>query len=294
MRVECDKDALFRFLTRRFKNSEISLFGEGWTSIAFAVDNRVLRFPKNEDVIKRYQREIRILDLLRPMTDTPIPRPGIVLDDLYPYVIHEIVPGHYWSFKSFQEMPESMQRALARDCAAFLYQIHSVDLARAKPIIAETKIGPTPSEPVPREKLLNLIGNRLPRAVFDNIYDKYLDLRQMPSNGDYCVLHLDFKGTNSILDDSGRLAGVFDFVNTNIKERTQEFRYFYNPNCPAFLSQILDAYEDVSGIRIDINRIKALGLCSNIDGMRNMSPARLGDIFPSALDSRIERMCRFA
>ncbi len=293
MQIECDKGALFRFLSRRFKNARIDLFGEGYTSIAFSVDDKVLRFPKREDIIKRYVREIRILDLLRPMTDTPIPEPKIVLDDLYPYVVHKIIPGRHWSFAEFQDMDDAAQRNLARDCAAFLHQVHSVDLSLAKPIITETKIGVTPAEPVPRETLLRLIGDRLSRATIDNLYDKYLDFSQMPSTNDYCVMHLDFSGTNTILDEAGRLAGVFDFVNANIKERPMEFRFFYNPKYPAFLTRVLDAYEDVCGIRVDTMRIRALCLCGTIDGMRNMSPQRQGDIFQSALDSRIERLLRF-
>lgn len=291
MQIERDKTVLYRFLTRRFKNASIKLFGEGWTSIAFAVDGRVLRFPKRMDILKRYDREIQILNLLRPMTDTPIPAPKMVLDDLYPYVVHEIIPGRHWSLAEFEKMDKTTQDNLAADCAGFLYQIHCIDLGVAKPIVTQTKIAHTPSEPVPREKILGLMSDYLSPDQINQIYDQYLDTRPMLAQmTDYCVLHLDFSGTNSILDENGRLAGVFDFVNANIKDRAMEFRYFYRPACSTFLNRVLDAYERLTGIRIDINRIKAHCLCGTIDGMRNMSRARLGDIYDQAIASRIERM----
>ena len=292
--LELNKDTLWNFLKDRFPDADISFFGEGWTSLAFLIDRKILRFPKKESVLKRYEREIRILDLLRPFTDTPIPAPRMVTDGPFCYVEHECLPGKYWGFAEFESLPASTQDVLASDCAAFLYQVHSVNFDLAKRVIVETKIGPTPVDPVPKDVILGILGDRIPKDTFDAIYDKYLDVVDLPPGTDYCVCHNDFKGTNTVIDDRHRLCGVFDFVNANISERAAEFKYFYNPKYPTFLEKMLWAYEKISGIRIDIDRIKALCLRDTFNGMRNLGAPHLESIRESALKTRVQRMLYFA
>ncbi len=142
--------------------------------------------------------------------------------------------------------------------------------------------------------ILSLIGDRIPKNIFDSIYDKYLDVVDLTPSVDRCVCHNDFKGTNTVVDDTGRLAGVFDFVNANISDREAEFKYFYNPNKPNFLNKMLREYERVSGIKIDIERIKSLCLRDNFNGMRNLNAPHLESIRENAVDTRIKRMLYFA
>ena len=294
MQIELNKDLIANFLETKFPNADIRFFGEGWTSTAFAVNDEIFRFPKTEPVLKRYEREIRILSMVRPFTDTPIPDPRMIMDEVFPYVVHKLLPGVHWSVSEFDSMSPELQDCLVKDCAAFLFQLHSIDLKAAKKIVAETKIGKTITEPVSKEEIKAIIGDRIAPNTLDYIYDQYLEVNDIKSTDDICVLHKDFKGTNTVIDDSGRLAGVFDFVNSNIGERASEFRYFYNPKKPAFLTKMIDEYERISGIRIDMNRIKILCLRDNINGMRNLGMPHLESVRDSAIKSRVERMMFFA
>ena len=133
--LELNKDTILDFLQTNFPNANISFFGEGWTSLAFLVDNKIIRFPKKESVLKRYEREIQILNLLRPFTDTPIPSPNMVKDSPICYIEHVCLPGRYWSISEFESLPEPYQDILVSDCSAFLYQVHSIDLDLAKKVI---------------------------------------------------------------------------------------------------------------------------------------------------------------
>ncbi len=125
-------DSILKFLLRKFPNSKINFFGEGWTSAAFLVDNKILRFPKTETVTKSYEREIKILNLVRHFTDTPVPDPKMCFDCEFKYVEHLLLPGNHWDISNFDSMQENIQDALVKDSAAFLFQVHSTNLNLAQ------------------------------------------------------------------------------------------------------------------------------------------------------------------
>ncbi len=55
-------------------------------------------------------------------------------------------------------------------------------------------------------------------------------------------------------------------------------------------NDLLYAYERVSGIRVPLAHICHHYVINTIDGMRHMSPTRLGDVFGRALNERIGRI----
>ncbi|MDR0449076.1 MAG: aminoglycoside phosphotransferase family protein [Rickettsiales bacterium] len=289
-----NKDDIIRYLSEKYPASDIRFFGEGWTSAAFAVDGNILRFPKTEEYMKNYHKEKGVLSLIRPFTDTPIPDVEIIADEKYPHAKHKLLPGAHWDLNEFEAMPPDMQDALARDAAAFLWQVHNTDLNAARLVLKMTKTIETPLEPVRKSDIWSLIRGYVPAGAFDNIWDKYMEIRDVDIGGDPVVIHADFKGTNTVIDSTARLAGVFDFVNAKIAAREYEFKYFYNPAAPTFLRKFSEEYGKLSGFVVDVGKLKILCMRHNIDGMRRLGDSSLDSIRDGALKQRAERMMFFA
>jgi aminoglycoside phosphotransferase (APT) family kinase protein len=291
-----NKDDIILYLRKKYPASDIRFFGEGWTSAAFAVDDSILRFPKVREFIGNYEKEIGILSLVRPFTDTPIPSPVIVSDEKYPHAKHKLLPGAHWDLYEFEAMPAGVQDALAKDSAAFLWQVHSIDLNLARPIMERASAARVHArkEPLQKRDIWSLMDGYIPANIFDSIWDKYMEIRDVAVEGGPVVIHGDFKGTNTVIDSDGRLAGVFDFVNAKIVPREYEFKYFYNPSAPSFWRKFSEEYKKLSGMEIDVEKMKILCLRHNMEGMRRLGDSSLDSIRDDALKQRARRMMFFA
>lgn len=109
------------------------------------------------------------------------------------------------------------------------------------------------------------------------------------SKPDPVVLHKDFAGKNSLIDNNFRLSGVFDFGNTAIGDRCREFSFLYDLQYPSFLRKLLTAYQNISNIKIEMNDLKDYLLRSAINSLPELYDNALLSIKDQALDSRVKR-----
>lgn len=128
--------------------------------------------------------------------------------------------------------------------------------------------------------------------TLDKIYQNYL-IACDTFVPDPVFLHKDFEGKNFVVTDDFRLGGVFDFGNSAIGDRTREFAFLYNPIYPKFLNDLLDAYETISGIRIQMDYIRAYMLRSIINSMPELYSPELADIQASVVESRCKKILFF-
>ncbi|MCL2629664.1 MAG: aminoglycoside phosphotransferase family protein [Alphaproteobacteria bacterium] len=285
------KEKAFKFLFDNFPGMKISFFGEGWTSVAFLVGDYIFRFAKEPEYLEKYKTAAKVISLVRPSLDIPISGITIVEGQDLIYTSHHYLRGNHWSQDEFAKLPADKQDAFVSDCARFLYKMHSMKIDP----FTNDKSGKKPKTPnvVPFDVLENLMDGRIPKEDLKKIYKKYEDIAGLPANGDKVLLHGDFKGTNAVVNDDYRLIGVFDFENAKVGERASEFKYFYSPKNSMFLEKLLAEYKKLSGIEIDVQRLRDLCLRDCINGMKNIGRESLDDIRKSALDSRAERLLRF-
>ena len=241
------KDALQIFLETQFPNSKIEFIGEGWSSTAFIVDDKIIRFPKGQ--IEEYKKEAAITNAVRNQVNVEIPEITIVEDQQYPYAIHKILPGKTWNIREVKKLDTKTRNLLIKDIAEFLHSVHQIKnipgLIAEKPnIIAFQDIEP-------------FIKNHFSQNEISKLYKEY-ETANARNIKDITFIHGDFSGYNSLVDENHRLIGVFDWVNCSFGERTIDFHRFYN--APDFLKDISKEYENLSGISIDIERIREIRL----------------------------------
>ncbi|MDR1361005.1 MAG: aminoglycoside phosphotransferase family protein [Rickettsiales bacterium] len=283
------KDSIKDYLKNKFPNSVVSFIGEGWTSYAFSVDNEIFRFPKYS--IEWYERESQILSIVKKFVKIEIPEITIINDNGLDYSVHRPIAGKHWSLQEYENLKKAQQDNFANDCANFLYDLHRIPLDEFKYL----KPKPYPAKPKFREKeeIYPLLLRHIPQDVMDKIYNKYRIVCEkfVP---DIVFLHKDFEGKNSVVNNEYRLSGVFDFGNSDLGDRTREFAFLYNPEYPKFLTDLLIAYEKVSGIKINIEDVKNYMFRSIINSMPELYDPELASIQQEVVKKRCKKIMFFA
>lgn len=116
--------------SRLHPGRHVALEGEGQFSIAVRVDDAVLiRFPRHELGAHQLQREVHLLEILRPACDTTLPEiDDVSLDDEIgrAYVAHRFIPGVVITADTIAEWPASLVLTVGAKIGRFLAELHSV------------------------------------------------------------------------------------------------------------------------------------------------------------------------
>jgi len=282
-----NKDILQVFLKDKFPNSKIKFVGEGWDSLAFIVDNKIIRFPKEK--IDAYKKEQKITNFIRDKIDIQIPEITIVEDVEYPYSIHNMLLGNNWTVENINNKAPEIRNNFIHDCAKFFTSVHKIDTNQIKqkfPGLLKIRTSKLESFEYINQNLQMFMSDK---EVID-IYNKY-EKTKNNDFGEVVLLHRDFSGANTLVDNNLHLTGVFDWGDVNFGERAYEFQRLYNPKYLDFLKELLNDYELQSGVHIDIERIKEISLIDRINSIcwANNS-ASLGEIKDEEIHKLITKL----
>ncbi len=110
--------------------SEIQIDTDGLNNYVLILNNeRVFRFPKNEQASKALEKEAAVLRLLQPRCTLPIPDFDTYEED---FVSYRLIPGRALLLEDLQALPAPRQDALAEQLATFLRQMHSTPLEEVR------------------------------------------------------------------------------------------------------------------------------------------------------------------
>jgi len=293
-----NKDSLKAFLKTRFPRSNIKFVGEGWASTAFIVDDNILRFPKGQieeydretgvksyvrNIADDYKREAIITNFIRNKINVQVPDITVIEDSKYPYAIHKMLPGKTWDIPEIKNLDSKAQDLLTDNIAAFLYSLHKInidDLKKKMPGLAHEK-----------PKMLDLadiepfLRNYLSANEIKTIYKKY-DIASNRKIDDIVFSHGDFGQSNSLINSNHRLTGVIDWADSGLIERALDFHSLYDLEHIDFLLAVLKKYENLSGIRIDIERIKEILL---IDAVGAVYWGHINEYMKKMIDKEMNR-----
>ena len=228
--------------------ASLSLLGSGFDSVAVETDTGIVfRVGTTTDAARSYAMEHRLLPMLRPHVDVPIPEPRwyAAPGDVFPHAAigYPKVAGDIL-------LPESADgidlRALAEDCAAFLLSMHHIpvddarawgadvwdaDLAQLRSVVS----------PLLRERFDDAAYRTLDAwwagVVADDVMHSFTPM----------LRHCDMWYENLLVTgDPPRLAGVLDFGDTSIGDPAREFAALQYMG-DAFMAHALDAYGALGG-----------------------------------------------
>jgi aminoglycoside 2''-phosphotransferase len=106
--------------------SEIQIDTDGVNNYVLILNNeRVFRFPKNEQASKSLEKEAAVLRLLQPRSNLAIPNFDICEED---FVSYPLIAGRALLMEDLQTLPSARQDLLAEQLANFLRQMHTTPL----------------------------------------------------------------------------------------------------------------------------------------------------------------------
>ena len=256
-----NKDILKFFLNDKFPKSEIKFIGEGWESLAFIVDDKIVRFPKRG--MDDYKKEQKITGFIRDKIDVQIPEISIIEDTEYPYAIHKMLIGNGWEIENINNKPYDLRNNFIHDCANFFTSVHRIDknkIEKEFPGLLKIRRFKLESFDYVNKNLQPFLSDK----EISNIYNKY-ENADIFNSDDIVLLHRDFSGGNSLINKDLHLTGVFDWADANFGDRAYEFQSLYNPKYKDFLKEILHAYELKSGIHVDIETVMKTSLVDRVN-----------------------------
>ncbi|MDR0726734.1 MAG: aminoglycoside phosphotransferase family protein [Rickettsiales bacterium] len=243
----------YGFLINKYDAKDIKFLGAGSDSFAFKVHDQVYRFPKTNKNI--YQKEADVCRVIKKDISVEIPEIEIHQEGDVSYAVHKMLMGGNWSWHKFSFKPRKQQK-LAKSCAKFLAQLHSVDVPALVKAVPELK------QNVPYMKFKDVEQYFIPylsprhMKAFKKNYEKIIN--QKIAGKDMVLVHFGLKGPNSVVNPDGSLRGVFDFCNCGIYERSRDLvTLALSKNKPLYRT-FLSEYKKLSGAKVSRKRIMDL------------------------------------
>lgn len=227
--------------------------GDGqFNDVLFINDDLIFRFPRYEESINNFLREIQILRSLQGRLNLPIPNPIYVSLETssvgHVFMGYKLLPGRPLFREVLNEVEdESILESLAQQLANFLYGLHTlspVNLGLDLPVhnpLTETQIFFSNVQkylfPYMRAEARNSVTEH-----FENYFTIPRLHEFAPS-----MIHGDFGGSN-ILFDLGKITGIVDFSFAGLGDPAQDIAAVstYGKN---FFLQICQYYPKIDSLR---------------------------------------------
>lgn len=226
---------------------DVAFLAAGWDNFAYEaqVDGApwIFRFPKRENRVAWLLREIRVLDVARPVLPAPVPvavGPFTSSSVPYPFAGYPRLPG-----KQAQYRPVDWPGAepLAQQMGSFLTALHSIPCSAYDGIeIPDYREGGA----VARRRVealaaLDRIGHSLPAALVSDIR-RALSM-EMDDPTEFRGVHCDLGDDHILTDDDGGLLGIIDWADFSLGSPHADFVGGLMTFGDAFLLPALAAYD---------------------------------------------------
>lgn len=235
-------------------NGAFSVLGEGWHATAIDVDDRlVFKFPRHEAARSALRKEAALLAVARPALTLTVP--ALRIHDGPPvFSSHEKIHGQHLLTADYAVLPEHARDRLAADIARFYAELHDLPIERMTAAGA-APITPWQSPATMRAKAVPALPSEL-RGDAEAIIAAYERLASDPLGTIYGFF--DGHGWNMAFDHARQqLNGIFDFADSGIGPRHQEFIYT-NLISPDLTERVITAYEALTRLTLDRRRIAIL------------------------------------
>ena len=242
------------FLTSIADGATVRYIGSGTDSDAYTVGEYVYRFPHNDAAFLQYKREKQICDLVRSAVSVAIPKIETCEQSGFKYSRHKMIMGRKWHWHIFSFRPIKQAR-LADSIARVLSELHSVDvsgLSRQAPEADNFQY-------IDIDKIIPKIKPFLNARTLRFFVKKYNSIVQKPvPASDMVLCHMGLKGANSVVDDAGRLVGLFDFGNAGVHERWRDLGVIFTGKNKRLFRMVRRRYCKYAGVEYRRHRIEDL------------------------------------
>ena len=227
------------------------LIDRGWNNYAAVVDEALMfRFPRDEKFPR--DREKAVLDALKGKLLTPIPVVEFWGQRLA-CMGYRYLPGRELTRAELEALPTERIEALAQDLAYFLAQCHiALSVSAAEGLGIQRKDF---GDVLAKAKAV-LPGKLEPHEA--KLFERTLfDAQALKEGPDFSFLYNDLHHGNFVVDDTFRLAGVFDFGDVAWGDRAAEFRRPKEGE-PRLFDNLCGAYEAFTKRAVERDKARLL------------------------------------
>ncbi|QCI67661.1 phosphotransferase family protein [Phreatobacter stygius] len=250
-------ESLRDIITGRFPDlakARFSLLTTGWASLAVEVDGRLIfKFPRNDEAATSLRREADLLGVIRPVVTMPVPDLTLCAGPPL-FSRHAKLAGDHLVSAQYDLLPIDTRQRLATDMARFYAELHRLEPGDMEEAGAHA-IKPWLQPDEILRRCCQVLSAELQRYARRTVA-AWQDLPADPHGTTYGFF--DGHGWNMAFDhQAGRLNGIYDFGDSGFGALHQEFIYtnFISRDLTA---RIVDAYEALTGRRLDRRRIALL------------------------------------
>lgn len=244
----------------------ITRLQSGSRSVAYYVDDYIVRFPKAKVIWQTMEREKAVIDTiyshLMPYFENKIHKIELI-DGIYPFSISKRFSGKICDGRPesdyavlYQNIKPEQQLKLAQDLALFFHLMHQID---------HTKLDITePTEAIDNWDVtiranFNYVKTRealLPHKIDLN------DYKPASSNTDKALCHNDLSGSNLLINPENNdiLSGIIDFGNAIVIPKYQDFYPLYKISRKLAVD-VLNEYNKLTTSKIEQKQTDFMALC---------------------------------
>jgi aminoglycoside phosphotransferase (APT) family kinase protein len=226
---------------------EYEFISEGWDHKVVILDNSVVfRFPTEPDYADALQKEIAVLEHLRPLVDVAIPNYTYVPSGVA-FAGYPIVAGKQLSKKAFEALPSVDQSKVVEQLAAFLSAIHSQSIQSGilstlpREVLAEDQAEVRRAAARHLPAVLSAKDMALTEEILTEI--DVLVSQKLPTS----FIHNDVYSRHLLWDARLQKLGVIDFSDMSLGDPATDFAELYEYG-EAFVQRV---YEHYSGPKDD-------------------------------------------
>lgn len=226
-------------------------------TFAFAInDDIIVKFPQRKNIVHEFKQDNALLRFLHGKTSLPIPNSKIQEGE-YTYSWHKKIPGNFIFQAGLDALPPAKRQKFCDDIAAFVFGLHSMTDEVFNnvyiPYWDRFERYPKPAEIIARtaaDKKLSASD----RAFLKSFYKKFILANE---NAIVRFSHFDIMPKNIAFDfKKGKIEGIYDFGDAGIGDIHQDFSQIGLHYGFDTLSKIVARYEKLSGLRLDIDKIR--------------------------------------
>ena len=235
----------------------------GHSNLVAQVDERyVFRFPRDADMLKRFEYETALLQLLGERQLAPLP--SVYKKSLQPaFAVLQFLPGEHLTQVEVLALSPAKQATYGAQLASFVYAFQqSVTVAEVKKLRQATRVDEVEDrwERYLPKAFATPPANENLRTIIDHLYGEWQTM--VVTEHRDIVVHGDLHGQNILFAD-GRLSGVLDFEFADVGSIEQECRTLYQ-----FGEHLLDGfvheYERLSKKTIRLDHVRTWAIVGEL------------------------------
>lgn len=254
----------------------------GWDNLAFGMEDRIVRFPKDSGALNVLRREEQFCQYVQALTP-PLETPALVVHEVdgYSFSLHRKIGSGLFSRKKYEALTAYERDDAAEKLAVFFMLMHETPLS-----YAETTLG-APKRPGPScfQRMAQTVEERLDpnlkefgRTIVREYRDGQTEKPQLVFG------HFDLHDGNLGADSKGRLVGAFDFADCAIGDVHADFAPLFYIS-PDLAFRTVARYATMTSKAIDLRRIAIAGaMCEISDLAGDRKSPESADFFNQKLN----------